>query len=84
MSGGDARKVTNAPNGVEQFAWRPNGKDIAYVTSDDPLHQKEIDKHNDSFEVGDNDYLATGAPTPSHIWLVGAEGKTLGVKKQSG
>jgi hypothetical protein len=32
MSGGDARKVTNAPNGVEQFAWRPNGMDIAYVT----------------------------------------------------
>jgi dipeptidyl aminopeptidase/acylaminoacyl peptidase len=74
MSGGDAKKVTNAPNGVEQFAWRPNGKDIAYVTSEDPSNQKEIEKHNDSFEVGDNDYLATGAPTPSHIWLVSAEG----------
>ena len=74
MSGGDARKITNAPNGVEQFAWRPNGKDIAYVTSDDPTNQKEIEKHNDSFEVGDNDYLATAAPTSSHIWLVSAEG----------
>jgi len=74
MSGGDGTKVTNAPNGVEQFAWRPNGKDIAYVTSDDPPNQKEIEKHNDSFEVGDNDYLATGAPTSSHIWLVSAEG----------
>jgi dipeptidyl aminopeptidase/acylaminoacyl peptidase len=76
MSGGDAKKVTNAPNGVEQFAWRPNGKDIAYVTSDDPPNQKEIEKHNDSFEVGDNDYLATAAPTPSHLWLVSAEGGT--------
>ena len=75
MSGGDARKVTNAPNGVEQFAWRPNGKDIAYVTSDDPPNQKEIDRHNDSFEVGDNDYLATAAPTSSHIWLVSAQGE---------
>jgi dipeptidyl aminopeptidase/acylaminoacyl peptidase len=74
MNGGDAKKVTNAPNGVEQFAWRPNGKDIAYVTSDDPPNQKDIEKHNDSFEVGDNDYLATAAPTPSHIWLVSAEG----------
>jgi len=74
MNGGDATKVTNAPNGVEQFAWRPNGKDIAYVTSDDPPNQKDIEKHNDSFEVGDNDYLATAAPTPSHIWLVSAEG----------
>src|SRR5215470_9972822 len=33
MSGGDAKKVTNAPNGVEQFAWRPNGKNIAYVST---------------------------------------------------
>jgi len=74
MSGGDAKRVTNAPNGVEQFAWRPNGKDIAYVTSDDPTNQKEIEKHNDSFEVGDNDYLATAAPTSSHIWLVSAGG----------
>jgi dipeptidyl aminopeptidase/acylaminoacyl peptidase len=74
MSGGDAKKVTNAPNGAEQFAWRPSGKDIAYVTSDDPPNQKEIEKHNDSFEVGDNDYLANAAPTSSHIWLVSAEG----------
>jgi Tol biopolymer transport system component len=74
MSGGDGKKVTNAPNGVEQFAWRPNGKDIAFVTSDDPSNQKEIEKHNDSFEVGDNDYLATSAATSSHIWLVSADG----------
>ena len=77
MSGGDARKVTNAPNGVEQFAWRPNGKDIAYAGSDDAPNLKEIAKHDDAFEVGDNDYLATGAPTPSHLWLVSAEGLNL-------
>ena len=76
MSGGDSKRVTNAPNGVEQFAWRPNGKDIAYVTSDDPPNQKEIEKHNDSFEVGDNDYLASATPTSSHIWLVSSEGGT--------
>jgi dipeptidyl aminopeptidase/acylaminoacyl peptidase len=76
MSGGDAKKITNAPRGVEQFAWRPDGRDIAYVTSDDPPNQKEIEKHNDSFEVGDNDYLTTAAPTSSHIWLVSAEGGT--------
>ena len=74
MNGGDAKKITNAPNGVEQFAWRPDGKQIAYVTSDDPLNQKAIDGHNDSFEVGNNDYLATSATTPSHLWLVSTEG----------
>lgn len=74
MSGGDAKKITNAPNGIEQFAWRPNGKDIAYVTSDDPPNEKAIEKHNDSFEVGDNDYLVIAAPTASHAWLVSADG----------
>jgi Tol biopolymer transport system component len=75
MSGGDAKKVTNARNGIEQFAWRPNGKDIAYVTSDDPPNQKEIERHNNSFEVGDNDYLRTAPVTSSHIWLASAEGE---------
>jgi dipeptidyl aminopeptidase/acylaminoacyl peptidase len=74
MTGGEARKLTDAPNGVEQFAWRPNGQEIAYVTSDEPENKKEIEKHNDAFEVGDNDYLATGPETPSHLWIVPAEG----------
>jgi len=80
MNGGEARKITNAPGGVEQFAWRPSGNEIAYVASDEPENKKEIEKHNDAFEVGDNDYLATAAPTPSHIWLVpslGGDAKRL-------
>jgi dipeptidyl aminopeptidase/acylaminoacyl peptidase len=74
MSGGEAKKITDAPNGVEQFAWRPNGQDIAYVASDEPENKKEIEKHNDAFEVGDNDYLASGPETPSHLWIIAAEG----------
>ena len=74
MTGGDAKKITDAANGVEQFAWRPNGQDIAYVTSDEPENKKEIEKHHDAFEVGDNDFLATEAPRPSHIWIVDADG----------
>ena len=74
MSGGDAAKITDAPNGVEQFAWRSDGKDIAYVTADEAANKKEIEKHLDAFEVGDNGFLETKAPTPSHIWLVAAGG----------
>jgi dipeptidyl aminopeptidase/acylaminoacyl peptidase len=74
MSGGEARKITDAPNGIEQFAWRPNGREIAYVTSDVPANKKEIEQHHDAFEVGDNDYLATEAALPSHLWLVSADG----------
>src|SRR2546423_171911 len=35
MKGGEARKVTNAPQGVQQFAWSPDGKAFAYVTADE-------------------------------------------------
>jgi len=74
MTGGEAHRLTDVPNGIEQFAWSPNGQQIAFVTSDEPENKKEIEKHNDAFEVGDNDYLTTGPTTPSHLWIVGAEG----------
>jgi dipeptidyl aminopeptidase/acylaminoacyl peptidase len=74
MSGGEALKITDAPSGVEQFAWRPNGTEIAYVTADEPENKKDIEKHLDAFEIGDNGYLETKAPMPSHIWLVAADG----------
>jgi dipeptidyl aminopeptidase/acylaminoacyl peptidase len=77
MNGGDAHQISSAPLDVEQFAWRPDGKGIAYVTSDEPPNKAEIEKHHDLFEVGDNGYLATSAPTPSHIWLVSASGGTV-------
>jgi len=76
MTGGEARKITKAPHGIEQFAWRPNGQEVAYVTSDEPENKKEIEKHHDAFEVGDNDFLATEAALPSHIWILPAEGGT--------
>ena len=74
MDGGDAKTITAAPEGVEQFAWRPNGKQIAYVTPDEPKNKEAIKKHDDAFEVGDNDFLTTAAPTPSHLWLIAAAG----------
>jgi dipeptidyl aminopeptidase/acylaminoacyl peptidase len=76
MNGGELQQITTAPLSVEQFAWRPDGKDIAYVTSDEPPNKADIEKHHDLFEVGDNGYLATSAPTPSHIWLIPASGST--------
>jgi dipeptidyl aminopeptidase/acylaminoacyl peptidase len=74
MSGGEAQPITSAPRDVQQLAWRPDGKDIAYVTADEPANQKEIDAHNDAFEVGLNDYLATSAAPVYHLWLVPAAG----------
>jgi dipeptidyl aminopeptidase/acylaminoacyl peptidase len=74
MSGGEPRQITTAPLGVEQFAWRPDSAFFAFVSPDEPPNKAEIEKHHDYFEVGDNDFLATSAPTPSHIWLVSASG----------
>ncbi|MDQ2818258.1 MAG: S9 family peptidase [Candidatus Eremiobacteraeota bacterium] len=71
---GDAEQITHAKNGVQQFEWRPDGKEIAYVAADEPIDKKAIEKHNDAFEVGDNSYLTTAAPTPSHLWLVASDG----------
>jgi dipeptidyl aminopeptidase/acylaminoacyl peptidase len=76
MNGGEAKQITSAPLGVEQFAWRPDGSFIAFVSPDEPRNKVEIEKHHDLFEVGDNDFLATSAPTPWHIWLVSAVGGT--------
>jgi dipeptidyl aminopeptidase/acylaminoacyl peptidase len=74
MNGGEAKQITSAPLGVEQFAWRPDGSSFAFVSPDEPSNKAEIEKHHDLFEVGDNDFLATAAPTPSHLWLTPASG----------
>ncbi len=69
MSGGDPRQVTSAANGVDTYAWRPDGRAVAYVTTDDPVNKAEIDKHRDLFVVGDQDFLSQAAPVSAHIWL---------------
>lgn len=72
--GGDPRAITDAPKGVEQFAWRPDGRAIAYVAADKPAHEKELKKHLDGFVVGDQAYNDREAPSSNHIWLVNADG----------
>lgn len=70
MNGGDARPVTKAPEGVEQFAWRPDGAALAYVAQDEKPKKTGIDKYRDSFEVGNNPITAHAAARPLHLWLL--------------
>lgn len=74
MRGGEARQITTAVQGVSLFAWKPDGEALAFVTEDEPEEQDGEERHNKSFEVGDNWYLADEAPMPSHLWLIAATG----------
>jgi dipeptidyl aminopeptidase/acylaminoacyl peptidase len=74
MAGGEARKISDATTAVEQFAWRPDGRDLAYVAADEPPNKKSIEAHDDAFEVEYEDYLATERAPTYHLWLVSADG----------
>lgn len=72
--GGDAQQVTTLDKGVDAFAWSPDGRSFAVVTSDKDPAEKAIAAHHDAFQVGDNDYLHTSKSVSSHLWLVKSDG----------
>jgi len=74
MAGGEALQVTTAKDGIQQFAWRPDGKAFAYVASDEKPDKKERAKFEDAFEPGNLDYLANELPRPSHVWTISDDG----------
>ena len=76
MDGGDPRPVTKAPNGIDGFAWSPNGSQFAFITQDDNPYKKQIEQHNDAFEIHANDYLHTATAIPSHLWVISSAGGT--------
>jgi len=80
--GGDPRAVTDAPQGVEEFAWRPDGGALAFVAPDEPANKKDVEKHLDSFVVGDQAYDDRSAPTSNHIWLLTFNGDGTGASKR--
>lgn len=69
MDGGEARVVTSAENGVEDYSLRPDGKALAYITRDTPPDKKALEAHHDLFVVGDQDFLSHAAPVPAHLWF---------------
>jgi dipeptidyl aminopeptidase/acylaminoacyl peptidase len=73
MHGGEAKRLTSAPQGVQHYAWKPDGQEIAFVTADDSPNKK-IGNREIAFEVGNDHFLTTAAATPSHIWLTASNG----------
>ena len=74
MAGGDALQLTRVKDGVNQFAWSPNGTSIAYAMIDPKPEVKGEDKFRTAFKVGDDDVTISEAVRPVHLWLVSAQG----------
>jgi len=74
VDGGEAERVTDAERGVGGFTWRPDGREIAYVTEDEAPNHKAIEAHDDAFDVTQEAWTARAASQPSHIWLIPAHG----------
>ncbi|MGH8250568.1 MAG: S9 family peptidase [Steroidobacteraceae bacterium] len=84
-----AVRITNAKKAVESFEWSPDGQSIAFITADPQEELEGEERHNKSFRVIDNDYLATEALTSSHVWVVSIAGGeprrlTTGVESVTG
>nr|UXE45356.1 dipeptidyl-peptidase 5 [uncultured bacterium] len=68
-------QVTSSPRGVQQLAWSPDSKTIAFATQDEPEKKPGFERWNRSFEVTLNtDYTMTEAVPPTHLWTVAAAG----------
>jgi dipeptidyl aminopeptidase/acylaminoacyl peptidase len=69
-----AVRLTDVATGVQSFAWQPNAESIAFLSPEPRPVKVGEERHNQSFEVTDNDALATEPPVSSHVWLVPASG----------
>ena len=59
---------------MEQFAWSPDGTQIAFIAADEPVNAKAIKEHDDAFQVTDSHFLTRAALTPCHLWVVASAG----------
>jgi dipeptidyl aminopeptidase/acylaminoacyl peptidase len=74
LDGGDARPVTMAPEGVQQFAWRPDGRAFAYAAEDAKPKHDGADKFRDSFVFTTEPITAREPSLPVHLFVISADG----------
>jgi len=74
MWGGEARQLTNTKDGIELFEWDADGQHVLYTARDPGVELEGEERHNRSFEVGDNSYLTREAPRSAHLWRIPANG----------
>jgi Tol biopolymer transport system component len=76
LSGGDARKVTDAKEGVHQFAWRPDGQAVAYTSTDAKPKPKGAAKFRNSFIFTTESITVHEHPDPDHLFVQSLGGGT--------
>jgi dipeptidyl aminopeptidase/acylaminoacyl peptidase len=64
-----ARQVTSSPSGVRAFAVSPDGRQVAYSADDLAPERTGPERFNDSFEIGNDDFLTMSPPRPAHLWV---------------
>jgi len=74
LNGGDARPVTHAPAGVEQFAWRPDSGALAYAATEMEPKKTGAERFADAFVFTDEPITARAVPRPVHLFVVPADG----------
>lgn len=74
MRGGDPRAVSDAPRGVDAFAWTGDGRTLLYATADAPKNERDIKKHLDAFEVGEQAFNVRSAPAVARVWTASVDG----------
>jgi dipeptidyl aminopeptidase/acylaminoacyl peptidase len=68
-SGGLPRQITHAPSDVDEFAWRPDGRAIAYTAADPQPHRVGADRFRDSFIFTTEPITARSKPQPLHVFV---------------
>ena len=76
LDGGDPRPVTAAPEGVEQFAWRPDGGAFAYVAEEAKPKRNGADKFRDSFVFTTEPIVTREVQRPAYLYVIPAVGGT--------
>ncbi len=74
LNGGDAKPITSAGDGVQEYTWRPDGSAIAYAAADPKPKRSGADRFRDSFVFTTEPIVAHSAPRPSHVFVVPADG----------
>jgi dipeptidyl aminopeptidase/acylaminoacyl peptidase len=67
--GGDPQMNTQAPDGVDQFAWRPDGRTLAFVAVDAAPKKSGAQRFIDAYEVCNGSNLRPGAARSFRVWL---------------